>query len=197
MLFHLITFVGTPNSVFTRSANLGRHYVRRFRFVDLVVGIPLMFMSGSVFAQNWPFPANTPGVEVACANCPGTEKGKLTAAYRDPISGFTGRWIDSTEVIDFQGGFRTGRAYHTAYSPQKDRIYMEIGSAMGVYSRSTFFSRLEAREPLTAVTQLGFSGIASTHAQDPELILRWDQWFYAESGLSNWKTVIIDGQDRI
>jgi PKD repeat protein len=157
-----------------------------------------MFMSGSVFAQNWPYPANTPGVEVACANCPGTQKGKLTAAYRDPISGFTGRWIDSTEVIDFQGGFRTGRAYKAAYSPQKDRIYMQIGSGMGVYSRSTFFSRIEGREPLTPISQFPFlNRLESLHAQNPELVLRWDQWFYAESSFSNWRTVIIDGQDRI
>ena len=122
----------------------------------------------------------------------------LTAAYRDPISRFTGRWIDSTEVIDFQGGFPTGRAYKAAYSPQKDRIYMEIGSGMGVYSRSTFFSRLEGREPLTPISQFPFlSRLESLHAGNPELVLRWDQWFYAESTFSNWKTVVIDGQDRI
>jgi PKD repeat protein len=172
--------------------------VKRFRFIDLVVGISLMFMSGSVFAQNWPYPANTPGVEVACANCPGTQKGKLTAAYRDPISGFTGRWIDSTEVIDFQGGFRTGRAYKAAYSPQKDRIYMQIGSGIGVYSRSTFFSRIEGREPLTPISQFPFlSRLESLHAANPEIVLRWDQFFYAESSFSNWRTVVIDGQDRI
>ena len=72
--------------------------MKRFRLINLVVGLCLLFASSAAFAQHWPYPANTPGVEVPCTDCSGIAKGKLTAAYQDPISGFTGRWLDSTEV---------------------------------------------------------------------------------------------------
>lgn len=172
--------------------------MKRFRFIDLVVGFCMLFGSRAVVAQHWPYPANTPNVEVPCADCSGNAHGKLTPGYADPISGFTGRFLDSTEVIDFQGGFRTGRAYLARYSPQKDRIYLQLGSALAAYSKSTFFSRLQSREPLVAPNSLsGVGRLESVHAALPELMLRWDQWFYAESSASNWRTVIIDGQDRL
>jgi len=126
-------------------------------------------------------------------------------AFGDPIASFTGRFLDSVFVNDWQQTFRTGRAYNAIYVPGRNRIVMQIGSAVFSYDAATFFSRLASREALispTAMTSVGScscAGIRSTSggAWAYEHFLQSDRFFYPENTPAGWLTNIGDGQLKL
>src|SRR5581483_688581 len=116
----------------TRSVNLivllGRENVRRR---TLSLSLALFLSSSLLFAQGWPVPAKTPNTEVACNPCPGFSRTDLkTVGYQSPISTFVGRFIDSQNTGTFQQPFRTARGEMILVAPDRNRVYMLIGSAL-------------------------------------------------------------------
>src|SRR5260370_38156617 len=60
-----------------------------------------------------------------------------------PISAFQGRFLDSTQVGDFQFPNRTLRAEFTKVAPELDRIFMILGGGtFAAYRLSAFASRV-------------------------------------------------------
>src|SRR5690348_2486488 len=128
-------------------------WLRGATFLVCAVPAPLL-------AQDWPLPAKTQNTEVPCPTlhyswssstyyCPGIrEPGKVTVGYPAPIKTFTGRFLDSQITSTAQQTFRTARATSVVVAPERNRIYMLIGSALAAYSLDTFFSRLESGEAM-------------------------------------------------
>ncbi len=171
--------------------------MRHIRPALLLAVFGLLF-SPSAFAQGWPLPANTPMTEVPCPAaspaCLGQEN-LPTAGWSSPLSGFGGRFLDSQSTREYQFTFRSARARQIKIAPDRSRIYMLIGSALAAYDIDSFYSRLAANEPLMTSTSIPvYPGNQRTGA--PEVFLRWDDWFYAESG-GGWQIPLADGQDRL
>ena len=110
---------------------------------------------------------------------------------------FTGRFLDSQYTQDYQGYFRTGRAFRSFYAPSLNRIYMIIGSAIFAYDADRFFTRLEANETLIPSTVVPVQRGATDRPYGPEYFLKYDAWFYAENYPSGWQTPGTDGQQRM
>lgn len=136
--------------------------------------------------QRWPLPSTSPTVP---ATVP------LPAALQ-----FAGRFVDSSFVPDRQITFRTARARAIKDAPDRNRVYVMLGSAVASYDRSKLFARLSSGEPLALTTSAPVRP-ANTCPTGTESYLAWDKFFYAEyttdrNGYS-WVTRIIDGQDRL
>lgn len=144
-------------------------------------------------AQDWPLPAAVPNTNVPCAGCSGTRAGKLTPGYPTVLN-FLGRFADNEATTDYQEAFRTGRARGAWVAPERNRVYLLIGSALAAYNIDTFFSRVTAHAALSPATQV--PGNAGQRSQGAELFLYWDRYFYAEHG-GGWVTPPSDGQDRL
>jgi uncharacterized repeat protein (TIGR01451 family) len=100
-----------------------------------------------------------------------------------PISGFQGRFLDSTQVQDFQFPNRTLRAMSTKSAPELDRLFMILGGGtLAAFRLSTFTSRLS--EPL-ATSAHGEKYLEPEMRVDPE-----------RPG-SGWTTFLADGQQRL
>ena len=114
--------------------------------------------SSSLFAQGYPLPqvTGTTTAQTACPGCPAirtdtnaANKPVLpTPQFSTPFAAFTGRYLDSVFANDYQACFRTGRAWDSIYVPERNRIYMMIGSAVVAYNADTFFQHLESRQTL-------------------------------------------------
>ncbi|MFZ2492333.1 MAG: PKD domain-containing protein [Thermoanaerobaculia bacterium] len=170
--------------------------MNRSRYKLSFVTLAVMFGALSVFGQGWPVPAKTPNTDVPCntSGCVGKE-GKKVIGYPDTFKTFSGRFLDSVASRDYQFTFRTARARMLKVAPERNRIYMILGSALAAYDINTFFSRLEGGEDLWPSTQVQVNP-QNTRSGLPEVFLRWDQWFYAESG-GGWLTQAGDGQERL
>ncbi len=148
--------------------------------------------------QGWPNPSKTPNTPVPCPAtspaCTGLKLGLLTAPYSDPIKTFVGRYHDSQISRDFQWPERTLRARTLRIVPEKNRIYMIVGSTLIVYDLPSFFNRLNAGEAMIPVTTIP-SRFPYSNRDIPETVLKFDQYFYAED--SGWQIFNTDGQDRL
>jgi hypothetical protein len=164
------------------------------RIVSFVIA--LMLCGHLAMAQFWPRAADRQNVEEPCTSCVAPNTGLPTVGYSGAIQTFVGRFADSTSTRDFQQTFRTARAGAVRFAPERNRIYMALGSAVTAYSLDSFFGRLAAREALVASTT------APVHPNNirtgaPEVYLRWDKFFYAENTSSGWITPLTSGQDRL
>lgn len=153
----------------------------------------LLFLipSAAAIAQNYPLPAPTPGTVVNCATCPAPYTGLPTWPYKLPMKAFTGRFVDSQNVRNFQGGsgLRTLRARGTIVAPELDKIYIILGQGLAAYKMSTFFTTRLAT-PMISVNGVSREGYY-------EQFLPYDWYAYAEGRNSGWVTKVADGQDRL
>ena len=165
-------FLGTASNRQKTRIDQRERNVNRFGR-GLLAGMVLMGVSAVGFAQGYPVPAKTTDTPVPCTTCynggPGT-----TVGYKTPIGTFSGRYLDSSSTTEwFDYGGRTLRAVFVLVRPDLGRIYFRFGNGtMAAYSLNTFFSRLESGE------QLMFPlGTFPDRSGNPEVILRWDEWF--------------------
>lgn len=156
-------------------------------------------LAASLQAQDWPLPAATPNTPTKCSSsCPGGLAGKPTYGWNDPVVAFTGRFLDSAYMQDWQQTFRTARAGRMKTNPAGDRIYFALGQAVAAYDASTFFSRLESNEPLMWANAVPVSpGNSGINPPPIERFLNFNRFFYAENTPSGWITPAADGQDRL
>src|SRR5713226_3034386 len=136
---------------------------RVIRIAILRICFVLLLAPPVLFGQCWPLPAKTPNTEVACTPCPDGRNG-VTVGYSSPISIFTGRFLDSQITQDLQQPFRTARAKQVILAPERNRIYLMIGSAVAAYDINTFFTRLEAGEAMIPVTMVPVKPAPSNRA---------------------------------
>jgi PKD repeat protein len=144
----------------------------------------LASLSIPAFAQEWPIPGTAPRTEVICnTNQCGEHEGKKIVGYDAPITKFVGRYLDSTGVgVDFNI-FQTARTKLVRFAPDRNRIYMLIGSALVAYDMDTFFSRLEAKEQLMNVKALPMVlGRYRWAGGRNEMFLPPDRFFYPKFG---------------
>jgi len=152
----------------------------------LAAAISLLF-SGFAEAQNypWPRPVGSANDAYLCQGCPGPLP---TFPYSiPPMKGFAGRYLDSQATRDFQTPLRTLRARNIRLAPERDRVYMIMGSMLAGYKMSTFFGG-----------RLGTPVLPEPYARNGgvnEQYLPPDGTFYPER--DGWQTVIQDGQDRL
>ncbi|MFL6248504.1 MAG: IPT/TIG domain-containing protein [Thermoanaerobaculia bacterium] len=154
----------------------------------------------SVSAQNHPMPGAQSDPPVICAGCPGTNTlgeanaDKPTSPYDSPVKVHAGRFVDSSSTQTLQNkGMRTVRAgiVRTA----SGRIYLQLGSAIGAYTRGTFFSG-KLQEPMVAVNTINTGSPYS--GRDPyEKLARPDRFFYPEARDAGWNTPLADGAERL
>ncbi|MFZ2493045.1 MAG: fibronectin type III domain-containing protein, partial [Thermoanaerobaculia bacterium] len=169
------------------------------RVLTLILGLSsLGFGAASALAQGWPLPAKTPAtaVTINCmsAACLGKE-GKKLVGYPRSMKTFTGRFLDSVSSRDYQFPFRTARARMLRIAPDRNRVYMINGSALAAYDLRTFFTRLESGETLWPSTSVPVTPLNIRYSE-AEVFLKWDAFFYAESG-GGWLTQAGDGQERL
>jgi hypothetical protein len=152
----------------------------------------LLLAAASAYGQGWAVPSKTPETPVPCTTCPGVDPTSLTPGYKAPIVSFTGRYLDSSNTSEWFRPFRTARSKFVLSMPALDRIYFRYGDgSIASYKLSTFFSRLEAGEPLVYAAPVGLD----IRMGNPEVWLRWDTWFNPE--ISVWQTVNVDGSLRM
>ena len=150
-----------------------------------------LFVCPSVLGQTWTYPAK--GTGVPCTGCGGSAEGLDTFPYDDPLTRHAGRFVDSTQVADFQTSIRTVRAHLVRSIPETGRLYVALGEALGAYSSSTFFTTA-LRRPMVEVSALG----RATRGISPfETLTAPDAFFDAESNGSGWITPNTDGQKRL
>ncbi len=113
-----------------------------------------------------------------------------TGPFAAPVTGYDGRYLDSSSTLNYQfGGFtrpRTYRARLTKVVPERNAIYMIIGSTFVRYDLSTFADRA-GTEALQQIITRPFGG---------ELYLGFNDWVDAERS-PGWSVVAVDGQDRL
>jgi len=155
----------------------------------------MLAIAASGYGQGWAVPAKTPDTPVSCSNCPSQSASTMTVGYKAPISTFTGRFLDSSNTSEWFLPVRSLRASDVTVMPGLNRIYFRLGNGtVGSYSLGSFFSRLEAGEPIVFPfndpTAIAFRG------GKPELLLKWDEFFNPEK-TGAWKTNNIDGSERL
>jgi hypothetical protein len=158
--------------------------------------IPTVLLCHLASAQVWPLPANTQNTQVICSNCFPPNRGLPTIGYSGAIKSFVGRYVDSTVTRDYQETFRTVRAHAIRFAPERNRVYMILGSALAAYKIDSFFKRENSRKALTPSTAAPVMP-PNSRTGAPELYLNWDKFFYAENTNSGWTTPFTDGQDRL
>lgn len=174
-LTHNMSEVRVPSMIFLRLAILA----------SLIVA-PL------AMAQTWTFPAK--GTGVLCTGCGLTSaEGRPTFPYDDPLTHHAGRYVDSTTVPDFQGDIRTLRANLVRSVPERGRLYVALGSAIGVYSLETFFTTSLRKE----MADVRVFGRVYRGTYPYEKVTAPEAFFNAESSESGWVTPQTDGQIRL
>ncbi len=174
---------------------MGERKVNSFRSKLFLCCLLVIAGAAAASAQDWPMPAATPNTNVPCAGCLGTRDGKLTPGYPTVLN-FLGRYVDSEAVTDYQGQFRTVRARGGTFSPERNRLYMLLGSGLAAYNIDSFFSKLSSHASLSPSNYIQTVPYPNTHDHGYELFLFWDRYFYAENG-GQWVTPLSDGQDRL
>ncbi len=156
-------------------------------------------VSASVSAQNYPYPGSAQDPPVICSGCPGTNSsgepndGLPTFPYDTPLSLHKGRFVDSSNTINYQGPMRTIRAGLVRVAPAaQNRIYLALGGVVGAFTLDTFFSQ-KLGQGMSAVNSL-FPGPWRGRTVF-EKLAKPDRFFYAESGQSGWSTPLFDIQD--
>ena len=117
--------------------------------------------------------------------CTGVSPAPKTIGY-PPTLAWAGRYLDAESAHVTQFPLRTLFARKVRFAPERNRIYVMLGSSMAAYKMDTFFTRI-GNERLTT-PGAGRLGV-------PEQYLDWDAAFYAES--DGWIWGVADGQDRL
>ncbi|HUP44995.1 MAG TPA: PKD domain-containing protein [Thermoanaerobaculia bacterium] len=157
----------------------------------LLTATILLCFAASLEGQGFLYPTGPAGgPPQSCPGCPPprtsvTEPLGQVYPYDDPIVGFH-RYLDSVWVGDWQQPFRTARAWKAVVAPDRNRVYMRIGSQLNGYDIDSFLNRLVNRDQLIA---------GGTRYDGVDYFLRPDKYFYAESG--GWFTPTTDGQERL
>ncbi|HEX7705356.1 MAG TPA: PKD domain-containing protein [Thermoanaerobaculia bacterium] len=145
---------------------------------------------------------------VICTGCPGNNRhgeantGLPIEPYGSPVAGYVGRFMESTNTGDYQQPFRTARAGRIRVAPQQrgsapPRVYSQIGSALGVFSLSNYYTEKLAAstnalgDVHNIIPYLGSLGRSSERVARPDAIV------YAEASGSGWMTSWEDGQQRL
>lgn len=145
-------------------------------------------------AQTWALPAaNEQNKDVLCTTCPAAVKNMPTIGYSGAIKGFVGRYLDSQSTLDRQSPLRTARADAIKFAPARNRVYVQMGSAIFAYDYQTFFTKLAAHQMMSASNVLNSTRVATT----TESFLPFDNFFHAEYTDSGWNTPAQDGQERL
>src|SRR5437870_5533880 len=135
-----------------------------------------LLLTAYAHAQTWALPAaNEQNKDVPCTSCPAAVKNKLTVGYAGAIKGFVGRYVDSQSTLDRQSPLRTVRADAIKFAPQRNRLYVQMGSAIFGYDYATFFTKLRAGEMMSAASVLNSRRVATT----TESFLPFDNYFHA------------------
>jgi len=145
---------------------------------------------------------------VLCTGCAGLNfagqlnDGLPTFPHALPLVDHIGRVVDSTEVTDFQGGtgFATARAriarvVRVQHGDVPPRIYIQIGSAIGVYSLDRFFTTALPGGMISISSAVGHNVQRGSYPN--EKVLKWDAWIYPENPASGWVLTFVDGQDKL
>jgi PKD repeat protein len=161
--------------------------------------LALGLFAAPIFAQTWTRPAKTPNTDVTCTTCPGKAQGKQTVGYPAALGAYVGRYLDSDNVNDFQQNFRTARARHVIPALSRGRIYFIIGSAVFAYDADRFFQRLAASEQLAdiAIVPVTWNFPLDRGGGPHEIVLSYDEFFYAENSGAPWIINASDGQERL
>ena len=155
----------------------------------------MLAIAASGYGQGWAVPAKTPDTPVSCSNCPYQFPSTMTVGYKAPISSFTGRFLDSSNTTEWFLPVRSLRASDVTVMPSLNRIYFRLGNGtVGSYSLGSFFSRLEAGEPI--IFPFNDANALAQRANKPELLLKWDEFFNPEKTTA-WKTFNVDGSERL
>jgi hypothetical protein len=109
-----------------------------------------------------------------------------------PVTGYVGRYLDSSSTIDFQCCPRTFRARKIRVAPDRDAIYMIVGSTFVRQTLSTFVNRTRT-EPMVT---LSGAGVTRPQGSTHELYLPFDDWIDPERS-NQWSHQAVDGQDRL
>ena len=166
-----------------------------------VVLLSVAAFAMSLSAQNHPMPGAVSDPPVICTGCPGDNSvgepnaDKPTYPYDSPIKLHAGRIVDSSSTPTVANqGMRTVRA--GVVRTAANRIYLELGSMIGAYTRDTFFNG-KLQEPMVAVNTINTGWVYG--GRDPyETLAKPDRFFYAEAKTSGWNTSFIaDGFDRL
>lgn len=152
-----------------------------------------LFAFALPLSAQWPQPSKTTNTPVPCTVpvC----AGKSVPGWSAPITGYVGRYLNSSETREFQVPIRTLRARTTAIDPAHNRVYMISGGGMlGAYALDRFIARLSAGEAMQPVTVFGGNFAVAGRLNPPETLLTFDRYFYAER---SWPVDRVDGQDRL
>ncbi|HKR66268.1 MAG TPA: fibronectin type III domain-containing protein [Thermoanaerobaculia bacterium] len=113
-----------------------------------------------------------------------------TGPFTLPVTSYAGRYLDSSSTPDFQCCPRTFRARTIRVVPERDAIYMIVGSTFVRQTLSTFVNRVKTEPMLT------LSGAGVHRFGTAEKYLAFDDWVDADRS-PGWSTVLVDGQDRL
>lgn len=164
----------------------------------------LLAVSSSLFAQNYPLPASVSEPPAICTGCTGmnssgqSNNGLPTWPYPVPPFDFAGRFLDSYKTANVQNlGMRTIRARTVRAVPSRNRLYIQGGETVFVYSLDTFFSSrlLEGMIALNTIAATpapgqGWGGRGGVY----ERLSRPDAFFYPEDRESGWVVAPVDVQ---
>lgn len=119
----------------------------------LCIVLLILFSTASAYAQIWPKPAAAQNTEVPCPKPPCSTTGLVTVGYGAPFVAFTGRYLSSETVRDYQQYYRTARARAISVLPPglsptlpKGRMYMQIGEGLAAYDGDRLITRLQSNE---------------------------------------------------
>jgi PKD repeat protein len=167
----------------------------KFRWNVLFALLAVLLFTAPVFAQKYPLPGKKGAADVKCIGCGGTNEGKKTYPYENPLVRHAGRYVDSTTAISVQNaGMRTVRARTVRVNPDKNRIYIWMGEAVYAYKLDTFFtSKLSSMVSVSnVVTGWTYGG------RNPlEKVAMPDAFWYAEAKQSGWTTSLVDSQKHL
>jgi hypothetical protein len=145
-----------------------------------------------LFGQNYPEPGSAGEPLVPCTGCPeNNASGQANAGlplypYDVPLARFVGRYVDSSTTASVHNlGMRTVRAERVRVRPARDRVYIQLGSAVGAYTLSTLFNSRLAQPP-GLVSQINTGRPYSRYGAPLEKVAKPDGYFYAESVYSGW-----------
>jgi PKD repeat protein len=148
-----------------------------------------------LFAQKYPMPGKKNQPVVKCTGCGGANEGKPTYPYNDPLVAFVGRYVDSTDINNYQNiGIRTIRANKVRVSPDGQRLYLGLGEAVGGYNLNKFFTTT-LKQPLMSASSLPVGQDAGwAYRPEIEKVQKVDSLFYVESPFSGWTISTLDTQ---
>jgi hypothetical protein len=141
-------------------------------------------------------PAQAQGGLLPSGNTP------FPSGFGAPIKRFTGRYVDSVSVPDYQCGFRTAHSSAIRVSADKKRIYFQMGSGVVAYDAVSFLTQ-KLGQPLVPITNLrgalGINYSVRFCGKWIENYLPWDKFSYFESPLSGFRYLDsrMDGQERL